>query len=174
MFPEQPAAASGAWTGDDTFTAKICFYETPFCVTMSLKFSGGQQLLFDTTSNVAFGPTKQPQLVGKLEPTRDGLKMATPVFSKSAPRRPFRAVVAAVVGISLATIAGCKNDTARPTPKPLDPAKPLVFREQDLPFQYDRGETGSAWPVETTGGGVGLLDFDGDGRLDIFLAKVAR
>ena len=48
---------------------------------------------------------------------------------------------------------------------------PLVFREQELPFQYDRGETGSAWPVETTGGGVGLLDFDGDGRLDIFLAQ---
>ena len=46
-FPEQPAAASGAWTGDDTFTAKICFYETPFCVTMALKFSG-EQLLCDT------------------------------------------------------------------------------------------------------------------------------
>jgi CubicO group peptidase (beta-lactamase class C family) len=71
MFLEQPAAASGAWTADDTFSAKICFYETPFCVTMSLKFTdGGQQLLFDTTSNVAFGPTKQPQLVGTLKPTR--------------------------------------------------------------------------------------------------------
>jgi CubicO group peptidase (beta-lactamase class C family) len=71
MFSEQPAAASGAWTGGDTFNAKICFYETPFCVTMSFRFTeGGQQLLFDTTANVAFGPTKQPQLVGKLEPTR--------------------------------------------------------------------------------------------------------
>ena len=28
-FSEQPLAASGAWTGDDTYTAKICFYETP-------------------------------------------------------------------------------------------------------------------------------------------------
>ena len=65
-FPEQPAAASGAWTSDDTFTAKICFYETPFCVTMALKFSGGQ-LLCDTSSNVGFGPTTQPQLVGKAE-----------------------------------------------------------------------------------------------------------
>jgi CubicO group peptidase (beta-lactamase class C family) len=69
MFPEQPVAASGAWTSDDTFTAKICFYETPFCVTMTLKFSG-TQLLYDTTSNVAFGPTKPPQLVGKLKPMR--------------------------------------------------------------------------------------------------------
>ena len=71
IFPEQPAAISGAWTGDDTFTAKICFYETPFCVTMALKFSdSGQQILCDTTSNVAFGPTEQPQLVGKEERVR--------------------------------------------------------------------------------------------------------
>jgi CubicO group peptidase (beta-lactamase class C family) len=66
MFPEQPVAASGAWTTDDTFTTKICFYETPFCVTMALKFSG-EQLLYDTRSNVGFGPTTQPQLIGKAE-----------------------------------------------------------------------------------------------------------
>ena len=39
-FPEQPVAASGAWTGDDTYTAKVCFYETPFLVTFRLKFDG--------------------------------------------------------------------------------------------------------------------------------------
>jgi len=65
-FPEQPAAVSGAWTADDTYTAKICFYETPFIITVRLKFSG-DQLLFDSQSNVGFGPTKQPQLLGKLE-----------------------------------------------------------------------------------------------------------
>ena len=37
---EQPAAASGAWTADDTFTAKICFYETPFIVTRQLEVLG--------------------------------------------------------------------------------------------------------------------------------------
>ncbi len=68
-FPEEPAAASGAWTANDTFTAKICFYETPICITMTLKFSG-TELLLDTTSNVGFGPTKQPQLVGKEKPTK--------------------------------------------------------------------------------------------------------
>ena len=41
-LPEQPAAASGAWTADDTFTAKICFTETPFVVTVRLKFSGDE------------------------------------------------------------------------------------------------------------------------------------
>ena len=65
-FPEQPAAASGAWGGDETFTAKICFYETPFIVTVKLKFSG-DQVLYDSASNVGFGSTRQPQLVGKAE-----------------------------------------------------------------------------------------------------------
>jgi CubicO group peptidase (beta-lactamase class C family) len=65
-FPEQPAAASGAWTGDETFTAKLCFYETPFTIKVSLKFSG-DELQLNTETNVGFGPTKQPQLVGKAE-----------------------------------------------------------------------------------------------------------
>ncbi len=64
MLPEQSAAASGAWTGPDTFTAKICFYETPFIITLTLKFDG-DRLLLDSRSNVGFGATKMPQLVGK-------------------------------------------------------------------------------------------------------------
>jgi CubicO group peptidase (beta-lactamase class C family) len=63
---EQPAAVSGAWTTDDTFTARLCFYETPFIVTIRLKFSG-DELLFDSESNVGPGSTKQPPLTGKGE-----------------------------------------------------------------------------------------------------------
>lgn len=66
MLPEQPAAASGAWVGDDTFKARICFYETPFIVTMTLRFDG-DRLLVDAESNVGFTATKAPQLVGKPE-----------------------------------------------------------------------------------------------------------
>jgi CubicO group peptidase (beta-lactamase class C family) len=63
---QQPAAASGAWTTDDTFTAKLCFYETPFTITVGLKFSG-TELQCNSESNVGFGPTKEAQLVGKAE-----------------------------------------------------------------------------------------------------------
>jgi hypothetical protein len=59
-------SASGAWTADDTFAAKLCFYETPFILTVNLKFSGNE-LQFSAESNVGFGPTKEPALVGKAE-----------------------------------------------------------------------------------------------------------
>ncbi len=59
-------AASGAWTGDDTFTARLCFYETPFILTIRLKFSG-RELQCNAEANVGFGPTKEPQLTGRLE-----------------------------------------------------------------------------------------------------------
>jgi hypothetical protein len=63
---EQPVAASGAWTANDIYTAKLCFHETPFCLTVSMKFAD-DQLLYDCEYNVSFGPTRQPQLVGKVE-----------------------------------------------------------------------------------------------------------
>jgi hypothetical protein len=66
VLHEQPVATSGAWTGDDSFAAKICFYETPFILKLTLKFSG-DQLLLDSESNVGFGSTKQAQLEGKAE-----------------------------------------------------------------------------------------------------------
>ena len=63
-LPEQPAAASGAWTADDTYTARICLTETPFIQEIRLKFSG-DEVSYDSASNVGFGPTTQATLVGK-------------------------------------------------------------------------------------------------------------
>ena len=63
---EQPVASSGAWTADDTFTAKICFRHTPFIATVKLKFTG-DEVRCESEMNVGFGPTKEAPLVGKAE-----------------------------------------------------------------------------------------------------------
>ncbi len=63
---EQPVAASGAWTDADTFTAKICYVETPFTVTFELKMKDGS-LHASGRSNVGFGGNRLPELVGKPE-----------------------------------------------------------------------------------------------------------
>lgn len=63
---EQPVAAGAAWAGDDSFTAKLCFFETPFVVTVRLKFTG-DEVRYEAESNVGFGSTKEPALVGKAE-----------------------------------------------------------------------------------------------------------
>jgi hypothetical protein len=63
MLAEQPAAACGNWIADDTFAAKLCFYETPFIISLNLKFSG-DELRFSSELNVGFGQTKQSPLVG--------------------------------------------------------------------------------------------------------------
>lgn len=65
-FPEQPAAASGGWTRDDTFTAKVCFTETPFVVTVRLTFTG-DEVRCESEANVGFGPTRETPLMGRAE-----------------------------------------------------------------------------------------------------------
>ena len=62
-------AASGAWSKDDVFNVKLSIYQTPFYSSLNFKFDG-DRLLFDSEDNVAFGPTKLPQLVGRVASTR--------------------------------------------------------------------------------------------------------
>jgi hypothetical protein len=57
---------------------------------------------------------------------------------------------------------------------PASNTPPPRFRSEDLPFRYVRGATGLKLPVEVTGGGVGMLDHDGDGDLDLFFAQGGR
>jgi len=64
QYAEAAVGACGAWTGEDTFTAKLCAYETPFYVTVKLQVAG-DELRYDLDGNVGFGSTKQPELVGK-------------------------------------------------------------------------------------------------------------
>src|SRR5262249_16950952 len=68
-------------------------------------------------------------------------------------------------GVTTAGPRGAEAEKAPPA------AGVLAFREQELPFRYDRGETGAAWPVEVTGGGGGRLGDDGGGGLDRFVTQ---
>ena len=46
-----------------------------------------------------------------------------------------------------------------------------VARAAGIDFVHRNGMNGSRWILETVGSGVGVLDFDGDGRLDIWLVQ---
>ena len=56
--PRQPGpwgiGASGAWTGDDTYTAKLWWYETPFARTLTCRFAG-DRVTVELQPNVGFG-----------------------------------------------------------------------------------------------------------------------
>jgi CubicO group peptidase (beta-lactamase class C family) len=63
--PAGKVAAQGAWTDENTYTMKLCFYETPFVQTVTWKFAG-DQVTVSRKMNVSFGPTERPTLVGRL------------------------------------------------------------------------------------------------------------
>ena len=65
-FTNNPAAATAAWTSEDTLVVKQCLTETPYYVTHQFRFVG-DQVFYDLQRNVGFGATKQPQLIGRAE-----------------------------------------------------------------------------------------------------------
>ncbi|MDE0039811.1 MAG: CRTAC1 family protein [Gammaproteobacteria bacterium] len=46
-----------------------------------------------------------------------------------------------------------------------------VASDAGIDFVHDSGLEGELWTVEITGAGVGILDFDGDGRMDLWLIQ---
>ncbi len=65
ILPRQHAAGAGGWT-NDVYTAKICFYETPYIATLRLKFSDNE-IAVNSEMNVGFGQTKFPEMVGRAQ-----------------------------------------------------------------------------------------------------------
>ncbi len=61
-----PVATSGAWSSADTLVAKLCYYETPFSLTMTMRFAESEMTL-QAETNVSFGPTKNEALHGKAD-----------------------------------------------------------------------------------------------------------
>lgn len=59
-------AASGAWTDETTYIARIYYYETPFLLTLTLRFNDGTVTLIGE-QNVSFGPTSWGEVVCESE-----------------------------------------------------------------------------------------------------------
>lgn len=67
-FPYRAVTASGAWTVPETFAVKVCFYETPFILTVASRFGGGGETMTLTISGaLGFGPKERPELIGNAE-----------------------------------------------------------------------------------------------------------
>lgn len=64
-FMDEPLAVSGAWSSADTCSIKVLGCETPYALTCSLRFDQ-DRVFVNSELNVAFGPTKQPELIGQL------------------------------------------------------------------------------------------------------------
>jgi CubicO group peptidase (beta-lactamase class C family) len=60
-----PIATSGAWTADDTYTAKIIRYRTPFTLLLRLKFSG-DKVAVDLEQDLSLGENPPVHLVGEV------------------------------------------------------------------------------------------------------------
>jgi hypothetical protein len=62
---KQAIASSGAWSAPDVYTANVYFRETPYRLTLSLRFKD-DRLTLDLEYNVSFGPKKW-SLFGRLQ-----------------------------------------------------------------------------------------------------------
>jgi CubicO group peptidase (beta-lactamase class C family) len=60
---ELPVVASGAWTSEDVYELRMCFYESEYCPTFTFHFSK-DELQLQVEGNVSFGPTSFPPMTG--------------------------------------------------------------------------------------------------------------
>ncbi len=63
-LPGGPVAASGAWTDAETYTLRLCYFETPFVVDLACRFAG-DGVTVNGEVNASFGPTQWPSIAGQ-------------------------------------------------------------------------------------------------------------
>src|SRR5207249_2313839 len=82
---------------------------------------------------------------------------------------------AALVLALLPVVAGCRrapNGPAGAAPAPVRFVD--VFQQAGIHFRHTNGQSARAFTAETLGSGCAFLDYDGDGRLDLFLVNSSR
>src|SRR5262249_10930993 len=88
--------------------------------------------------------------------------------------------VALAVCLVAGLLAGCRKEEPKPVEAPRlaprrTPAPVLRFEEKatacGINFTHVNGAKGDKWMPETMGGGVAVLDYDGDGRPDLLFVS---
>jgi len=112
-----------------------------------------------------------------IDPTRPGLQAA--VARLSADRADLAGPEPLVLRRRAAEprIAGAAEEAAAPVAARRPPVRIRfedVAARSGVAYRYDSAASGDLFIGDTMGGGVGLLDYDGDGRLDVYFINGCR
>jgi hypothetical protein len=61
---DEPVAASGAWTAEDTYEVRVCYYEAVFCPVFRFHYTSGE-LRLEVEPNVSWGSTTPTTIRGR-------------------------------------------------------------------------------------------------------------
>jgi CubicO group peptidase (beta-lactamase class C family) len=64
-YGDEPVAACGAWTAEDTYEVRICYYTDVFCPVYRFHYARGE-LQLEVDPNVSWGPTTVTTLTGRV------------------------------------------------------------------------------------------------------------
>jgi CubicO group peptidase (beta-lactamase class C family) len=63
-YGDEPVAACGAWTAEDTYEVGICYYESVYCLVFRFHYTSGE-LQLEVEPNVSWGPTTVRTITGR-------------------------------------------------------------------------------------------------------------
>jgi CubicO group peptidase (beta-lactamase class C family) len=62
---DEPVAVCGAWTAEDTFEVRVCYYERVFCPVFRFHYTGGE-LQLEVEPNASWGPATVRTIAGHI------------------------------------------------------------------------------------------------------------